>query len=117
MTPGLNKVMLIGQLGKSPEIRYTSNSRPVTHFSLGVSQQWTTSDGDLHEDTAWFNVVVWDALAQKSYETLRANQTVYIEGRLQTRGWQDEQGNQHYQPEIVAHAVLALDATPNGTKP
>jgi single-strand DNA-binding protein len=87
MTRGLNKVMIIGQLGRDPEMRYTPSGRPVTSFSVASSRSWVTSDGNRREETEWFNVVTWGGLAEICKQYLRKGLTVYIEGRLQTRGW------------------------------
>ena len=108
MTRGLNKVMLIGQLGRDPEMRYTPSGRPVTSFSLTVSRSWTTSDGDRREETEWFNVVSWGGLAEICKQYLRKGQTVFVEGRLQTRGWEDQEGKKQYRTEIVANAMIRL---------
>ncbi len=108
MTRGLNKVMIIGQLGRDPEMRYTPSGRPVTSFSLAVNRSWTTSDGDRREETEWFNVVTWGGLAEICKQHLHKGQTVYVEGRLQTRGWDDQEGKKHYRTEIVANAMIRL---------
>ncbi|HEY4687973.1 MAG TPA: single-stranded DNA-binding protein [Anaerolineae bacterium] len=108
MTRGLNKVMIIGRLGRDPEMRYTPSGRPVTSFSLAASRAWTTSDGDRHEETEWFNVVTWGNLAEICKQHLHKGQTVYVEGRLQTRGWEDHEGKKHYRTEIVASEMIML---------
>jgi single-strand DNA-binding protein len=108
MTRGLNKVMIIGRLGRDPEMRYTPNGRPVTAFSVAVNRTWTTGDGDRREDTEWFNVVAWGTLAEICKQHLRKGQSVYVEGRLQTRGWEDPEGKKHYRTEIVANEMIML---------
>ncbi|HLF27978.1 MAG TPA: single-stranded DNA-binding protein [Anaerolineae bacterium] len=108
MTRGLNKVMIIGQLGRDPEMRYTPSGRPVTSFSLAASRSWTTSEGDRREETEWFNVVTWGSLAEICKQHLHKGQTVYVEGRLQTRGWEDQEGKKHYRTEIVASEMIML---------
>jgi len=109
MTRGLNKVMIIGQLGRDPEMRYTPSGRPVTSFSLSSSRSWTTSDGDRREETEWFNVVSWGSLAEICKQHLHKGRQVYVEGRLQTRGWEDQEGKKHYRIEVVANEMIILD--------
>ncbi len=108
MTRGLNKVMIIGQLGRDPEMRYTPSGRPVTSFSLAASRSWTTSEGERREETEWFNVVTWGSLAEICKQHLHKGQTVYVEGRLQTRSWEDQEGKKHYRTEIVANEMIML---------
>jgi len=118
MTRGLNKVMIIGRLGRDPEMRYTPNGRPVTSFSVAVNRSWTAGDGDKREETEWFNVVAWGNLAEICKQHLRKGQTVYVEGRLQTRGWEDPEGKKHYRTEIVANEMIMLsDKREGGDEP
>ncbi len=118
MTRGLNKVMIIGRLGRDPEMRYTPNGRPVTAFSVAVNRSWTAADGDKREETEWFNVVAWGNLAEICKQHLRKGQTVYVEGRLQTRGWEDPEGKKHYRTEIVANEMIILgDKREGGAEP
>ncbi len=105
---GLNKVMIIGQLGRDPEMRYTPSGRPVTSFSVTTTRSWTSSEGDRREETEWFNVVAWGNLAEICKQYLRKNQPVYVEGRLQTRGWEDQEGKKHFRTELVANEVIIL---------
>ena len=109
MSRGLNKVMLIGRLGRDPEMRYTPSGRPVTTFSLATSRTWNTSEGERRTETEWFNVVAWGSLAEICKEYLSKNRLVYIEGRLQTRHWDDAEGNKHTSVEIVANEMIMLD--------
>lgn len=109
MTRGLNKVMIIGQLGRDPEMRYTPSGRPVTSFSLAASRSWVTSEGDRREETEWFNVVTWGSLAEICKQHLHKGRKVYVEGRLQTRSWEDPEGKKHYRTEIVANEMIILD--------
>lgn len=118
MTRGLNKVMIIGRLGRDPEMRYTPNGRPVTAFSVAVNRSWIAGDGDKREETEWFNVVAWGNLAEICKQHLRKGQTVYVEGRLQTRGWEDPEGKKHYRTEIVANEMIMLsDKRESGDEP
>ena len=108
MSRGLNKVMIIGNLGRDPEMRYTPSGRPVTTFSVATSRSWNTSEGDKRVETEWFNVVAWSSLAEICKQHLSKGQQVYIEGRLQTRHWDDAEGNKHTSVEIVANEMIIL---------
>jgi len=108
MSRGLNKVMIIGHLGRDPEMRYTPSGRPVTTFSVATSRTWTTNDGERHSETEWFNVVAWGSLAEICKQYLQKGQQVYVEGRLQTRKWEDTSGNKHLSVEIVANEMMML---------
>lgn len=108
MPRGLNKVMIIGNVGRDPEMRYTPSGRPVTSFSVATSRSWTSSEGERREETDWFNVVAWSSLAEICKTHLAKGQQVYIEGRLQTRGWEDEQGKKHFRTEVVANEMILL---------
>jgi single-strand DNA-binding protein len=108
MGRGLNKVMIIGHVGRDPEMRYTPNGRPVTSFSVATSRTWTSAEGERREEVEWFNVVAWGALAEICKTHLSKNQQVYVEGRLQTRGWEDETGKKHFRTELVANEMILL---------
>lgn len=108
MARGLNKVMIIGMVGREPEMRYTPSGRPVTSFSVATSRSWTAADGERREETEWFNVVAWGNLAEICKTHLTKNQQVYVEGRLQTRGWEDENGKKHFRTELVANEMILL---------
>lgn len=108
MSRDLNKVMIIGRLGRDPEMRYTPSGRPVTTFSVATSRSWSTVDGERHQETEWFNVVAWGNLAEICKQYLTKGQQVYIEGRLQTRKWEDKEGNKHSSVEIVANEMMML---------
>ena len=108
MSRGLNKVMIIGRLGRDPEMRYTPSGRPVTTFSVATSRTWNTSEGERRTETEWFNVVAWGSLAEICKQHLAKGQLVYIEGRLQTRHWDDAEGNKHASTEIVANEMIML---------
>jgi single-strand DNA-binding protein len=109
---GLNKVMIIGYLGRDPEMRYTPAGRPVTSFSVATTRGWTNSNGERREETEWFNVVAWGNLAEICKQRLRKGQQVYIEGRLQTRGWEDAEGKKHFRTELVAQEMIILGGRP-----
>ena len=109
MARGLNKVMIIGSVGRDPELRYTPTGSPVTNFDVAVvSHSYTTPEGERREKTEWFNVVAWGRLAEVCKTHLSKGQQVYIEGRLQTRGWEDDHGKKHYRTEIVAQEMKLL---------
>src|SRR5512143_2899665 len=108
MSRGLNKVMIIGHLGRDPEMRYTPSGRPVTTFTVAVSRSWNSADGERHSETEWFNVVAWGNLAEICKQYLVKGQQVFIEGRLQTRRWDDKEGVKHTSVEIVANEMMML---------
>ena len=108
MSRGLNKVMIIGNLGRDPEMRYTPSGKPVTTFSVATSRTWNTSEGEKREETEWFNIVAWSSLAEICKQYLTKGQQVYIEGRLETRRWDDQEGNKHTSVEIVANEMIIL---------
>jgi len=108
MSRGLNKVMIIGRLGRDPEMRYTPSGRPVTNFSVATSRSWNTSDGERRTETEWFNIVAWGSLAEICNQYLIKGQQVYIEGRLQSRTWEDTEGKRHTSVEIIANEMIML---------
>jgi single-strand DNA-binding protein len=117
----MNKAMIIGNLGNDPEIRYTQNETPVATFSVATTERWKDSEGDKQERTEWHRVVAWRGLAEVCGEHLKKGSKVYIEGKLQTRKWEDNDGNIRYTTEIVARDMEMLggrqndgDLTPNG---
>jgi single-strand DNA-binding protein len=109
MARGLNKVMVIGTLGRDPEMRYTPSGQPVTSFSVGATRTWEDSQGERRLDTEWFNVVAWGGLAELCKRHLNKGQEVYVEGRLQTRCWQDQQGQRCFRTELVANEMIPLE--------
>jgi single-strand DNA-binding protein len=108
MSRGLNKVMIIGRLGRDPEMRYTPSGRPVTTFSVATSRNWSTSDGEKRAETEWFNIVAWGSLAEICNQYLLKGQQVFVEGRLQSRNWEDPEGKRHTSVEIVASEMIML---------
>jgi single-strand DNA-binding protein len=108
MARGLNKVIIIGQVGRDPEMRFTPSGRPVTSFSVATSRTWVSAEGERREETEWFNVVAWGNLAEICKAHLTKGQQVYVEGRLQTRGWEDESGKKHFRTELVANEMILL---------
>jgi single-strand DNA-binding protein len=106
---GLNKVMIIGNLGRDPEMRYTPNGTAVTSFSVGVNRQWTGQNGP-QKETEWFNVETWNKLAEICNQSLAKGRLVYVEGRLRTRSWDGNDGQKKYRTELVAETVTFLDS-------
>jgi single-strand DNA-binding protein len=104
----LNKVMLIGNLGKDPEVRYTASGQAVASFSLATSEKFKGKSGEWEERTEWHNITLWGKLAEIAGEYLSKGKTVYIEGRLQTRKWQDKNGNDRYTTDIVGDKMQML---------
>jgi single-strand DNA-binding protein len=104
----LNKVLLIGNLGKDPEVRYTASGTAVASFSLATSEKFKNKEGEWEERTEWHNVTLWGRLAEIAGEYLGKGKTVYIEGRLQTRKWQDKDGKDRYTTEIVGEKMQML---------
>ena len=104
----LNKVMLIGNLGKDPEVRYTTSGQAVASFNLATSEKFKNKSGDWEERTEWHRVTLWGKLAEIAGEYLAKGKTVYIEGRLQTRKWTDRDGNDKYTTEIVGDKMQML---------
>jgi len=105
----LNKVMLIGNLGADPEIRYTPSGAAVANFNMATKAQWTTKEGEKQDRTEWHRIVAWRRLGEICGEYLHKGSLVYIEGRLQTRTWEDRDGNKRYTTEIVAQGMQMLD--------
>ena len=109
MARGLNKVMIIGYLDRDPEMRFTPTGKSVANFSLACTRSWKGPNGKEHSATEWFNVIAWGELADMTKQHLSKGSLVYVEGRLQTRLWQDEDGNQHKSIEISARDILLLN--------
>ncbi len=111
----LNKVMLIGNLGTDPELRHTASGQAVASFSLATNERWVGRDGgQAQERTEWHRIVVWGKLAEICNEYLRKGRQVYLEGRIQTREWQDKQGAKRYTTEIIAQDMVMLGGRSDG---
>lgn len=104
----LNRVMLIGNLGADPEMRFTANGSAVCNFRVAVSRQWQ-QDGQKKEETEWFSVITWAKLAEVCGTNLAKGRKVFVDGRLQTRSWDNKEGVKQYRTEVVAQQVLFLD--------
>ena len=105
----LNKVMIIGNLGSEPEMRFTPKGNPVTSFRVATNRVYTTPEGERKEETEWFTVVAWGKLAEQCNQFLTKGRLVYTEGRLHTRSWESQDGQKHYRTEIIANRVTFLD--------
>ena len=105
----LNKAMIIGNLGRDPEMRYTPSGQAVTQFTVAVNRNYKDQTGEWQEETEWFRVVVWGQQAERAAEYLRKGNKVYVEGRLQTRQWEDQSGQKRYTTELVANQVTNLE--------
>ena len=116
MSRGLNKVMIIGRLGRDPEMRYTPSGRPVTTFTVASTRSWNSSAGERRSETEWFNVVAWGSLAEICKQHLVKGQQVYVEGRLQTRVWEDNNGSKRTSIEIVASEMIMLGDRKDNTR-
>jgi single-strand DNA-binding protein len=111
MGRSLNKVMLIGNLGKDPELRYTTSGVAVATFSIATNEQWKDQDGNAQERTEWHNIVAWKKLAEICGEWLKKGKKVYVEGRIQNRSYDDKNtGAKRYITEIVAENIIMLDS-------
>ncbi|MEJ2090494.1 MAG: single-stranded DNA-binding protein [Gammaproteobacteria bacterium] len=114
MARGINKVILIGNLGRDPETRYTQGGTPVTNFSVATSENWRDRNtGEQQERTEWHNVVCFARLAEIAGEYLKKGSKVYIEGRLQTSDWERD-GQKHYRTEVIAREMQMLDSRGGG---
>ena len=107
----LNKVMIIGNVGTDPEMRFTPNGNPVTTFRIATSRIFNTSEGERKQETEWFTVVTWNKLAESCNQFLTKGRRAYVEGRLRTRAWEGQDGQRRSRVEIVADRVLFLDRT------
>jgi len=105
----VNKAILIGRLGKDPDVKYTADGTMVTTFSLATTEQWKDKNGDKIQKTEWHNIVTWKKLAEICGEYLKKGSLCFIEGRIQTRSWEDKDGIKRYTTEIVASNMKMLD--------
>ena len=111
----INKVILIGNLGADPEIRYTQSGTPFASFRIATTERWKGQDGQMQEQTEWHSIVAWRRLAEICGEYLAKGSRVFIEGKLQTRKWQDQNGNDRYTTEIVAREMKMLSPRSGGS--
>ena len=110
----VNKVILIGNLGGDPELRHTASNVPVVNFTVATNENWVNKDGTREERTEWHRVVAWRRLAEICHEYLRKGTQVYIEGKLQTRSWEDQSGQKRYMTEVVADEMVILGSRGGG---
>lgn len=108
----LNKAMIIGNLGRDPEMRYTPGGQAVTQFTVAVNRNFRGQDGEWQEETEWFRVVAWGQTGERAAENLRKGGKVYVEGRIQTRQWEDNTGAKRYTTELIADRVTNLERRP-----
>ena len=109
---GLNKMIVIGNVGTDPEMRYTPNGNPVTSFRMATSRTYTDKDGERKQDTEWFTVVAWNQLGEQCNQFLTKGRRAYVEGRLRSHTWEGQDGKLRFRNEIIAGRVLFLDRQP-----
>ncbi len=101
--------MIIGHLGRDPEMRFTASGQPVVSFNVATTHGWTNNEGDRQEKIEWFHVVAWGGLAELCKKHLHKGSQVYVEGRLQTRSWESPEGDRYYRTELVSQELIFLD--------
>ena len=104
----VNKVILLGNLGADPELRYTGSGTAVANFRIATNERWNDKNGQQQERTEWHNIVAWGKLGEICGKYLKKGRSVYVEGRLQTRSWEDQSGNKRYTTEVVAQVMQML---------
>ena len=110
---GINKVILVGNLGKDPEVRHLEGGASVANFTLATSETYKDKNGNRNEQTEWHSIVVWRGLADVAEKYLKKGMTIYIEGKLRTRSWDDKEGNKRYTTEIVGDSFTILSKKEN----
>lgn len=110
---GVNKVILIGNLGKDPEVRYLDNGVAVANFSLATTENYKNKEGERVSQTEWHNIVLWRGLAEVAEKWLKKGSSVYIEGKIRTRKWEDKDGNNRYSTEILGDNMTMLGGKPS----
>lgn len=113
MSGSINKVILIGNLGKDPEVRHLENGTAVASFPIATSESYTDKSGEKVSNTDWHNIVVWRKLAEIAEKYLHKGDKIYVEGKLKTRSWQDKEGNTRYTTEVVADTFTMLGGKPS----
>jgi single-strand DNA-binding protein len=114
---GVNKVILIGNLGKDPEVRYLDNGVAVANFSLATTENYKNKDGERVSQTEWHNIVLWRGLAEVAEKWLKKGSSVYVEGKIRTRKWEDKDGNTRYSTEILGDNMTMLGGKPSSETP
>jgi len=107
---GVNKVILIGNLGADPEVKYTPDGAPVANFNMATSESWTNKSGERQERTEWHRIVMWRKLAEIAGQYLRKGSKIYVEGKLKTRTWEDQSGQKRYMTEVEVNDMQMLDS-------
>jgi len=107
---GINKVILVGNLGKDPEVRHLEGGAVVAKFPLATSESYKTKEGQRIDQTEWHNIVMWRGLAESAEKYLRKGSLVYVEGKIRTRSWDDKEGNKRYSTEIIADTMTMLSS-------
>ncbi len=110
MAGTLNKVMIIGRVGRDPEMRYTQSGTPVATFTVATNYRSRTPEGDMREETEWFRIVAWNRQAEFVNQYIRKGGLIYVEGRLRTRTWDGQDGQKHYTTEVIANNFQLLDS-------
>ncbi len=114
---GVNKAILVGNLGDNPEVRYMPNGKAVANLSLATSESWKDQQGQLQEKTEWHRLTMYDRLAEIAGEYLKKGSKIYVEGKLQTRKWQDQQGQDRYTTEVICKEMQMLDSKADNATP
>jgi len=114
---GVNKVILIGNLGKDPEVRYLDNGVAVANFSLATTENYKNKEGERVSQTEWHNIVLWRGLAEVAEKWLKKGSSVYVEGKIRTRKWEDKDGNTRYSTEILGDNITMLGGKPLSENP
>ena len=114
---GVNKVILVGNLGKDPEVKYLDNGVAVANFSLATTENYKNKEGEKVSQTEWHNIVLWRGLAEVAEKYLQKGASVYIEGKIKTRKWEDKEGNTRYNTEILADNMTMLGGKKDSQKP
>ncbi|HEX7343620.1 MAG TPA: single-stranded DNA-binding protein [bacterium] len=114
MAVSLNRVTLIGNLGRDPELRATPSGAQVTTFSMATNRRWKDKSGEWQDDTQWHNIVAWAQTAEYIATNMKKGSRIYVEGRLTNRSWEDQGGQKHYRTEVVLEGFVNLDPTPEG---
>jgi len=112
--PNLNRCTIIGNVGKSPEMRYSPSGSPITSFSVAVNSFYTTADGEKKQDTEWFSVITWRKLAETCNQFVTKGMSIYVEGQLKTHSWVDKEEIRRYKTELIARQVQFLNKTDKG---
>ena len=113
---GVNKVILVGNLGKDPEVRYLDSGVAVANFSLATTENYKNKEGERVSQTEWHNIVLWRGLAEVAEKWLKKGSSVYIEGKIKTRKWEDKEGNTRYTTEILADNMTMLGGKPSSSE-